>query len=178
MIKSVQMSEDERYVHDNNLEEFLEPIEKQDYIAHEFTCPRGKEVYRTFGDAEKAIKQRGGRGKEKAAYKCNICGHFHITTKSNSSNLNKRFARKSKRTQNVEIKQWGSFTEEDVQKAKDNAKNKKERNSKGYTKKKPLTEKQIKEMEERISKYAMSSVIDEDTLSKLNTLINDTERTD
>lgn len=52
-----------------------------DYIAHNLSCPSGKDVYVTYSDAYQALKQRGSsRRANKKIYKCEICGHYHLTT--------------------------------------------------------------------------------------------------
>lgn len=50
-------------------------------ISREHTCPTGKDVYLTYDKALKALRIRPGRERNKAIYKCHICGHYHLTTK-------------------------------------------------------------------------------------------------
>lgn len=53
-----------------------------DFIARDYQCPSGKDVYLTYEDAKRAQQLRPSRLREKAIYKCHICGHFHLTTKN------------------------------------------------------------------------------------------------
>ena len=52
------------------------------YVAFGHSCPCGKDVYLTYGDADGARHYRPSRLRTKAVYKCNICGRFHLTTKN------------------------------------------------------------------------------------------------
>lgn len=53
---------------------------EHDYVARDLSCPSGKDVYRTFNNANRALKQRKGQI-DKYIYRCEICGYYHLTTK-------------------------------------------------------------------------------------------------
>lgn len=104
------------YIKDNNLEENLEyDVKKgQDYIAHDLSCSSRKDVYKTYDDARKALKQRHGRrANEKDIYKCSQCGYFHLTSKANSNGIKKKgYERSSHRRKNLikrNVENYGNY---------------------------------------------------------------------
>lgn len=105
------------YVRENDLEDLVEKDTNYDLIAHDLHCPCGKDTYRYFSDAKKAIKQRGSRGKEKDVYKCTICGYFHLTSKTKKDGVaKKRFNKHHNRGQNKTQKtiQYTSALDEQI----------------------------------------------------------------
>lgn len=62
-------------------------IHQTNYISKEIHCPSGKDTYLTYERAKKALKMRECVVKnfDKTIYKCNICGHYHFTTKDGKS---------------------------------------------------------------------------------------------
>jgi hypothetical protein len=68
------------------------PVKKQNFIANGLTCECHKDVYLTYNDALKAVKQRYGR-ETKYPYKCNLCGHYHLTTKETNVRKKTKYKR-------------------------------------------------------------------------------------
>ena len=60
---------------------FYSAVRHSNYIARDYKCPCGKDTYLTYEHAAKALKIRESRERNKAIYKCHICGHYHLTTK-------------------------------------------------------------------------------------------------
>jgi hypothetical protein len=58
-------------------------IHHTNYISREINCPSGKDTYLTYERAKKALKMR--EYSDKTIYKCDICGHYHFTTKDGKS---------------------------------------------------------------------------------------------
>jgi len=154
----------EHYIKDNNLEESLTYDSGEDYIARDLSCPCGKDVYRTFSDAEKMLKQRGKRGDKKIVYKCEICGYFHISTKTNHTGIKRnRYDRKYTKARTLTAK---DYTKEDIDKAKKFKKEKVEQ-----SKRKRVIK--IGESDETINGYfknSFSELVSEETLNKLKNL--------
>lgn len=98
-------SEDYSRLMDSIINGFKIPGHKWD--TDEFECPCDKDVYRTFEAAEKALKQRGRRGERKNIYKCNICGHYHISSKDGRSRRARAYNRnKVDQRGKLEIKRY------------------------------------------------------------------------
>lgn len=79
----------------------VEKIRGSDYISKEHTCPCGKDTYDTYEKAKKAINLRSGRNK--TPYKCEICGHWHLTTKDGIGKKHKKYNKKERKYQPVVI---------------------------------------------------------------------------
>jgi hypothetical protein len=65
-----------------------------DNISHDLSCPSGKDVYRTFNHANRALKSRRGEV-DKYVYRCDMCGYYHLTTKEQQK-PRKHYQRKQK----------------------------------------------------------------------------------
>ena len=87
-------------------------------IARDCSCPCGKDVYRTYEDAQKAMAMRPERARNKRIYKCHICGHFHLTTKDGVGRRPQAYSRQRNR---LEL-QWAleRVTDSDLKNAKEN----------------------------------------------------------
>lgn len=70
-------------------------VHQSECIAREYSCPTGKDVYLTHAKATKALRMRSGRERSKQVYKCNICGHFHLTSRDGEGRRKKKYSRNS-----------------------------------------------------------------------------------
>lgn len=53
----------------------------RNYVASDLSCTCGKDVYLTYGDADRARHYRPARLMSKEIYRCNLCNRYHLTTK-------------------------------------------------------------------------------------------------
>ena len=79
----------------------VEKVKGENYISTEYTCPCGKDTYDTYEKAKKAVNLRYGRNK--VPYKCEICGHWHLTTKDGVGKKHKKYNKKERHYQPVVI---------------------------------------------------------------------------
>ena len=165
------------YIKDNNLEENLEyGVEKgQDYIAHDLSCSSRKDVYRTYEDARKALKQRHGRrANEKDIYKCSECGYFHFTSKANSNGIKKKgYERRSHRRKNIIRKTTENYGNYGIKYEKI-----KKMFDRGDFKKKPSDIQNNSKLYYTDDKTVINNELGEKLLNVLNNKENDTKRTD
>ena len=68
-----------------------------DCIARAYSCPTQKDVYLTYEKAVKALRMRSHRERTKRVYKCDICGHYHLTTNDGECRKPKRYSRSRER---------------------------------------------------------------------------------
>ena len=69
------------------------PVHHQEYSSSEHTCPTGKDVYLTDEKANKALKMRKNRMRTKEVYKCQVCGHYHLTSKDGEGRRPRAYSR-------------------------------------------------------------------------------------
>ena len=62
-------------------------------ISREHKCPTGKDVYLTYEKATKALKMRRNRMRTKEVYKCQVCGHYHLTSKDGEGRRPRAYSR-------------------------------------------------------------------------------------
>lgn len=84
----------------------MEPIHFMEYSSREHSCPTGKDVYLTYENATRALRMRKNRRRSKDVYKCNICGHFHLTSRDGEGRRKKEFSRatEKRRTKNTHLR--------------------------------------------------------------------------
>ena len=102
----------------NSYSGFASRLHFHECIARDCSCPGGKDVYRTYEDAQKAVAMRPGRARNKRIYKCHICGHFHLTTKDGVGRRPKAYSRQRNRLELL----WAldRVTDHDLKIAKEN----------------------------------------------------------
>jgi hypothetical protein len=71
----------------------FDKVHHSEYIAKDHSCPKGKDVYLTYEKATKALRMRSRRERSKQVYKCNICGHFHLTSRDGEGRRKKKYSR-------------------------------------------------------------------------------------
>lgn len=106
MAMKVSRKEFNDFLNENNVEHLIEWEERkgQNCIAKDFECECGKDVYITYNDAEKALKQRKGKNGDKVIYKCPLCGYWHLHSKSRAPQEMKKKYDKNKKTKNYKNK--------------------------------------------------------------------------
>ena len=79
-------------------------VHHNEYIAKDFTCPTGKDVYLSHEKATKALRMRSNRKRSKQVYKCQICGHFHLTSRDGEGRRKRKYSRNDRKDYNQQTR--------------------------------------------------------------------------